>query len=178
MPPEKSFLGGFLSYLFSFFSRKQELQKETSVYKTEMMQRFDTFKKTPVKNIMMPLENVFSLSSEKEISQAMEDVRATGYSRIPLFREKNNYFNGVLYARDVLTAFWLKEEPNRALSELMLPLVSFREDMLCHQALEKLKEERQHMAQIVSHNNEILGIITFEDLVEELVGEIKDERDI
>ena len=92
MPPEKSFLGGFLSYLFSFFSRKQELQKETSVYKTEMMQRFDTFKKTPVKNIMMPLENVFSLSSEKEISQAMEDVRATGYSRIPLFREKNNYF--------------------------------------------------------------------------------------
>ena len=168
----------FLSALFAYLPHKPKPKDETSMYQTEMMQRFDTFKKTPVKNIMTPLEYVFSLSSEKQICEALEDVRATGYSRIPVFKEKNNFFNGVLYARDVLTAFWLREDPDRSISEIMLPLVSLSQDMMCYQALEKLKEEHQHVAQITNQNNETLGIITFEDLVEELVGEIKDERDI
>jgi len=169
----------FLKKLFEFLPHIhiQEEKKQTD-YQNEMVQKYKKLKKTRIQNIMTPFEKVFTLSTLKTIEEALSEIKSKGFSRVPLFRESPKKIVSVLYAKDVLTHIGSQEKKDIKIEELSHALVKMIPSCTAGEALKILQAERKHLAIIVDQKNDMLGIVTIEDILEQLVGEIKDERDI
>ena len=99
-----------------------------------------------------------------------------GYSRIPIFEGAVDNILGVLYAKDLLT-IWREGNPRRSLRELLRPAYFVPETNKVDDLLGELQAQRIHMAIVVDEHGGMAGVVTLEDLVEELIGEVQDEYD-
>ncbi|MBI2608623.1 MAG: CBS domain-containing protein [Deltaproteobacteria bacterium] len=168
----------FLKIVFEPLPHKQIQENKQTDYQNEMVQKYKKLKKTQIQNIMTPFEKVFSLNASKTIEDALPEIKSTGFSRVPLYTDSPKKILSILYAKDVLTHIWSHKEKNLKIAELAHPLVKMIPSFTAQEALKILQTERKHFAVIVDQKNNMLGIVTIEDILEQLVGEIKDERDI
>lgn len=134
---------------------------------------FDT-DTTPVRRVMTRRKDIRAISIESSASQAAELMLETGYSRLPVYQGTLDNLVGLIYMKDLL-----RDDADAVrLSHLLRPLLSIMPGESVEQVLKVLGKNRTHMAAVRSPNGELLGIITLEDLVEEIVGEITDEHDV
>lgn len=102
-------------------------------------------------------------------------ITETGYSRIPVCRETIDDVVGILYTREYLLTLQINEPRNP--EKLLHPVKFVPESMPAHDLLKEMQKERMHMAMVVDEFGGVAGIVTMEDILEELVGEIWDESD-
>jgi len=140
----------------------------------QMISRIFRFTRAEARKAMVPLVRVEAVPEETTIAGAIEVVRREGFTRIPVFRERIFDIVGVLHVFDLLQA----PDLSRNVSELMRPVSYFPEATTLDEILFALQRTGETLAVVVDEYGGASGIITIEDLLEEVVGEIEDEHDI
>lgn len=127
--------------------------------------------RTPVERVMTPLAQAARLGSDSRVAEAVALVRETGHSRLPVTDAAGN-IRGLVFFRDLIRA--RAEDPVTAYER---SLAAFPWNMGLDEAIDALTDRRQSMAAVVDSRDRSIGILTLEDLLEPLVGEIVDEHD-
>jgi CBS domain containing-hemolysin-like protein len=131
---------------------------------------------TKVREVMVPRIDIVAISGVASLDEALDTVIAAGHSRIPVFTGTIDSIDGLLYAKDLLKAFRARDfEPN--MRDLLREPYYVPESKPVDELLEDLQTRKVHMAVVVDEYGGTAGVVTIEDLLEEIVGEIQDEYD-
>lgn len=131
---------------------------------------------TVAREIMVPRIDITALDVNLPVDQAASLLLASGFSRVPVYEETIDNILGVLYARDLLRVSQLDDQ-TASIRELARPAYFVPESKKVIELLAEMQAQRVHMAIIVDEYGGVAGVVTLEDIVEEVVGEIHDEFD-
>ena len=131
---------------------------------------------TSVKEIMIPKVEMVNIYIDDSSEKLLETVIESGHSRYPVINEKKKKVEGILLAKDLLPLLSNNEEVN--LDSIMRDAKVVPETKRADSLLEEFKKDKSHLAVVIDEYGEICGLVTIEDILEELVGEIEDEHDI
>jgi CBS domain containing-hemolysin-like protein len=124
---------------------------------------------------MVPRTKVIGINIESPREKVIEQLIAEGYTRLPVYRETLDEILGVVYSKDVLA---LIEHPSLIiLEDIIRPAAFVPETKLISELLRELQYKKYHIAIVVDEFGGTAGIVTMEDIIEEIVGEIQDEYD-
>lgn len=142
----------------------------------EMIHSIFEFGETKVSEIMVPRIEMVCVDVEMPFREALGVVIEAGHSRIPVYEGSIDNIVGVLYAKDMLAAL-ASGPPPSSIREIMRAPVFVPEGKLVNDLLRELRREKVHIAIVVDEYGGTAGLVTIEDLIEEIVGEIEDEFD-
>lgn len=131
---------------------------------------------TLVREIMVPRIDLLALEVNTPIDEAMEALQRSGHSRVPVFKDSIDNILGLLYAKDLL-GIWREGKREVFLSDHLRQAYFVPEAKKADDLLAELQAKRIHMAIVVDEYGGVAGLVTLEDIVEEIVGEIRDEYD-
>lgn len=147
---------------------------DTTKQEQKMLEGIVTFGSTEARQVMCPRIDMFALEEDTAFKEVLEQIKTQGFSRVPVFQESADSITGVLHVKDLLPHIgkkgfnWssLKREPfyipeNKKLDDLLL----------------EFKEQKKHVAIVVDEYGGTSGLVTLEDVIEEIVGDISDEFD-
>jgi putative hemolysin len=135
------------------------------------------FGDTVVREVMIPRPDMVAIEARATVNDAMEVVMAAGYSRIPVYDQGIDDINGLLYAKDLMRAVRDKRGDVQV-RELVRNANFVPETKRVAELLPEMQKQKSHMAIVVDEHGGTAGLVTLEDLIEELVGEIVDEYDV
>src|SRR5205807_2765181 len=143
---------------------------------TEMIHSIFEFADTTVREVMIPRIDMVTLESDATVNEAVDLALQGGFSRIPVYEESIDNIIGVLFTKDMLKQ--LREDHNSLpIRELVRPPYFVPESKKLDDLLHEIRQKRTHMAIVVDEYGSVAGLVTIEDLVEEIVGDIQDEYD-
>jgi CBS domain containing-hemolysin-like protein len=131
---------------------------------------------TLVREIMLPRIYINALDISTPLQEAVDVLIQSGHSRMPVYQESVDNILGLLYAKDLLKV-WRKGDQIESLRSLLRPATFVPEAKKVDDLLEEMQEGHVHMAMVVDEYGGIAGLVTLEDIFEEIVGEIQDEYD-
>jgi CBS domain containing-hemolysin-like protein len=134
------------------------------------------FTDTIVREVMVPRTDMITINGESSTDDAVDLVLSSGRSRIPVTGDSIDHVLGILYARDLLEMFDKEASPHSA-AELCHEAYFVPETKQVADLLSEMQAKQQHLAIVVDEFGGTAGIVTIEDLLEEIVGEIADEYD-
>ncbi|MCD6362277.1 MAG: HlyC/CorC family transporter [Armatimonadetes bacterium] len=129
-----------------------------------------------VRDIMVPRVDIVAAPEDMHVEDLVELAVETGYSRIPIYRESVDHITGVVYVNDLIVHL-SRGDNHLQLSELARPPVLAPESKRLDEMLAELRQKKVHMAIIIDEFGGTEGLVTIEDILEELVGDIEDEHD-
>ncbi|MBJ6726944.1 hemolysin family protein [Geomesophilobacter sediminis] len=132
---------------------------------------------TVVREIMLPRTGMACVSIESEISDVLEAVIACGHSRLPVYQGTIDNIVGLIYAKDLLR-YWGTENSAIELKSIIRPPFFVPETKNLEALLHDFKKRRVHMAVVIDEYGGTAGLVTIEDLLEQIVGDIQDEYDL
>ncbi len=134
------------------------------------------FDDTVIRSVMTPRTKMFALNSKMLLFQALPQINQSGYSRIPIFGDTNDDIIGIIYVRDILKEL---EKDNKMISleHIAKKPIFASQEKLISSLLKEMQGRKTHMAIVVDEHGGVEGLVTLEDLLEEIVGEIEDETD-
>lgn len=131
-----------------------------------------------VRSVMVPRVDVRAVENTTAIRDAVPEFFATGFSRLPVYRETPDHVLGTLHIKDVFRLLWADGEViSRPVTDLIRPAYFVPETKPIDELLEEMRGLRSHIAVVLDEYGGMAGIVTLEDLLEELVGDISDEFD-
>jgi CBS domain containing-hemolysin-like protein len=133
------------------------------------------FTESTVESVMVPRTEIEALDAELSASEMLEVFEQTGYSRMPVYRDSLDNVIGVLLYKDVSRA--VRKGQEVAVEELIRPPIFLPTSVKLNDALRTLRRSSEHMALVVDEHGGVEGMVTLEDLLEEIVGDIRDEHD-
>lgn len=143
------------------------------------------FKERIVREVMVPRVDVFSLSADTTIKDAAKLLESEGYSRTPIYRNTVDNIVGVLMYKDILSKYMEYELKGHDQKVLLAPIESIQKSVLhvpetkkISSLLQEFRKKQVHLAIVVDEYGGTEGIVTIEDILEEIVGEIADEYDL
>jgi putative hemolysin len=140
----------------------------------EMIRNIFEFTDRRVSEVMVPRPDMFELSSRMTIAEAGPPVRKSGYSRIPIYEQDRENITGMVFTKDVLGAY-IDGRTDQLLQKIAHPVLFVPETKLIGELLQELQRGRQNLAIAVDEFGGVSGMLTLEDLLEEIVGDIQDE---
>jgi len=145
----------------------------------EMIRSIFEFHDTAVREIMIPRIDMVSLDGDALINEIVDEVNGSGHSRIPIYRGNVDQVIGILYSKDLLKLVkeGRFEAGGRKLAELVRPAYFIPESKKIDEVLDEFRAQRIHMAVVIDEYGGTAGLVTLEDVIEEIVGEIEDEFD-
>lgn len=134
------------------------------------------FTNLTVGKIMVPRTQIVAFDVEMPAREMVAKAVESGYSRVPVFQDTLNNIVGILYTKKLLSPL-LSQNPPKDIRDFLLSPYFVPEAMKIGEVLQRLQRKKLHMALVTDEHGEIEGLVTMEDLVEEIVGEISDETD-
>ena len=153
---------------------KGTLEKEEK----EMIHSIFEFGETTVKEIMVPRIDMISVSADADINTLLKLIKKNMHSRIPVYHDKVDNIIGIIFAKDLLP--YLEKDPPKEFKPQTLARKAYfvPEQKKIDALLREFQTETIHMAIVVDEYGGTAGLVTLEDIIEEIVGEIQDEHDI
>ena len=130
-----------------------------------------------VKEIMIPKVDMVTIQIEEDTNKVINKIIESGHSRYPVLGNERNEVAGILLAKDILPKLF-KGSIDFDLNEMLRDPNVVPETKKADSLLEEFKQDRSHLAVVIDEYGEICGLVTIEDILEELVGEIEDEHDV
>ena len=158
-----------LSQALELTSEEDKLHEDHKI-----LQGIVTFGNTDTKQVMKPRMDIFALDETASYESIMPEIIANGYSRIPVFKENIDTITGILYVKDLMPFIDRKE---LKWNTLLRKPYFVPENKKLDDLLNEFKEMHTHMAIVVDEYGGTSGLISLEDIIEEIVGEISDEFD-
>ena len=144
----------------------------------EMLRSVLEFQDTVTREVMVPRTHVVALDVHTSVQKALELVVDKGHSRYPVFRDTVDHIEGLLYAKDLFKFFKDDASSDKDISALVRrPAYYVPESKKVSSLLREMQVRRFHMAVVIDEFGGTAGIVTLEDIIEEIVGEIRDEHD-
>ena len=129
-----------------------------------------------IRSVMTPRTKMFTLNSKKMLFEALPEINNSGFSRIPVYSENSDNIIGIVHVRDVLKSLE-HDEKVISLESIMREPVFVSQEKMVSDLLKEMQGRQTHMAIVVDEFGGVEGCVTLEDLLEEIVGEIHDEKD-
>ena len=129
-----------------------------------------------IRSVMTPRTKMFTLNSKKILFEALPEINNSGFSRIPVYSENSDNIIGIVHVRDVLKSLE-HDEKVISLESIMREPVFVSQEKMVSDLLKEMQGRQTHMAIVVDEFGGVEGCVTLEDLLEEIVGEIHDEKD-
>lgn len=158
-------LGSYISQQIQASSQQEQLENEFEILKNAL-----SFPKVKVKEIMTPRNEFEFVSEEAEIEDIRKKFVDTGFSKILISNDTNEHFVGYLHTYDLL-------QLQQPIDDFIRPFVYVYDDLLIKDLLNTLTLRKKSIALVKNQENDIIGLVTLEDVIEELFGEITDEHD-
>jgi gliding motility-associated protein GldE len=150
---------------------------DSSTQEADILKGIVNFGDISARQIMHPRMDIVALEESQGFKEVMKIVKESGYSRLPVYKEEMDNIIGILYVKDLLA--YTDENDNFRWQELIRSSVLFiPESKKIDELLREFQQKRMHMAVIVDEYGGTAGVATLEDIMEEVVGDIKDEFDI
>ncbi len=143
----------------------------------EMIYSIFQFGDTIAREIMVPRIDIVALDVDTSLNEALDVVLNEGHSRVPIYEGSVDSICGLLYAKDLLAVWRDDKQSQRKVREVMRPAYFIPESKKAGALLEDLQQRKIHMAIVIDEYGGTAGLVTIEDLVEEIVGDIQDEYD-
>jgi CBS domain containing-hemolysin-like protein len=118
--------------------------------------------------------DMFALSDDSSLEEIIPSILEQGYSRIPIYQEKKDNIKGILYTKDLLPNL---DNPNFVWQDILKPPIYVPENKKLDDLLKEFQQKKIHLAIVVDEYGGTSGLITLEDIMEEIVGDISDEFD-
>lgn len=152
--------------------------QEGSIEREEraLIERVFEFGDLKVKDVMTHRQQIFALEGSRTIREALSEILEESYSRIPIFEDHPDEIRRLVYLRDVLQAV-ANDNLDVSLNSISREMLFVPENQPIDELFAILSREKRHMAIVVDEYGGLQGLVTLEDLLEELVGEIYDETD-
>lgn len=164
------------SFGVDHLSQALELTSEGDTTKEEqkILQGIVTFGNTDTKQVMRPRIDIFALNDQMKFPEVLEEIKKNGYSRIPVYSENIDNVLGVLYVKDLLP--YLDRKSFNWMTLIREPYF-VPENKKLDDLLADFQAKKNHLAVVVDEYGGTSGIVTLEDIIEEIVGDISDEFD-
>ena len=162
----KNELGEYIEEQVEAVENKDQLDSEIEFFQNAL-----EFSETKAREVMIPRAEIIGINKSERIIELSSLFKSTGYSKIPVYDENIDDIIGFVHA------FELLKKPN-SISEILLPIEYVHEPNLITDVLKKLTRKRKTIAVVLDEYGGTAGLLTVEDIVEELFGEIEDEYDI
>ncbi|ERP38876.1 hemolysin family protein [Chitinivibrio alkaliphilus] len=143
----------------------------------QMIHNIFNFDKTSVREIMLPRIDIEGVEINTLPQKALESISEMGHSRIPVYTENIDRIVGILYVKDIMA--WISKHPSNpwSIKDLMRPAHFVPINKELADLMADMKAQRSHMVVVVDEYGGTAGLVTMEDILEEIVGEIHDEHD-
>jgi len=148
--------------------------QETTLDEQRILEGIVNFGNTDTREVMCPRMDMFALSDELTIEEILPIILEQGFSRIPVFQEKKDNIKGILYTKDLLPNL---DNPNFVWQDVLKPPIYVPENKKLDDLLKEFQQKKIHLAIVVDEYGGTSGLITLEDIMEEIVGDISDEFD-
>jgi len=129
----------------------------------------------PVKEVMVPRPEVKAIEVESTLAEVLDTVRSAGYSRYPVYRGRLDNIEGILHSKDIIC--YLIDNKDIIIKDILRKPFFVPELASLEKVLLQMQEKAVHMALVVDEFGNVDGLVTLEDIIEEIVGEIQDEHD-
>jgi len=176
----------FTSGVSPFTTSEEEISLLTQVgakegvikpYEAEMIRRVFRLNDITAGDIMTPQPFVAFIDGSQTIGQLADFIRSAQHSRFPVFDGNRDNIIGIVHQRDLMRAL-ANGETDRKVAEYSRDAVIVPESRLADELLRDFQEQKSHLAVVVNEYGRVAGIVGLEDVIEELVGEIIDEKDV
>ena len=162
----KNELGEYIEEQVEAVENKDQLDSEIEFFQNAL-----EFSETKAREVMIPRAEIIGINKSERIKELSSLFKSTGYSKIPVYDENIDDIIGFVHAFEML------KKPN-SISEILLPIEYVHEPNLITDVLKKLTRKRKTIAVVLDEYGGTAGLLTVEDIIEELFGEIEDEYDI
>jgi len=144
----------------------------------EIIASFVEFKSVLVGEVMTPRVDIIAVPVNLNFDSLIQTITESGHSRIPVYKENLDTITGIIYAKDLISYLGKEDRaPEDLLMKLARPVIYVPEGKKISEMLHEFQEKKTHMAIVVDEYGGTAGLITLEDIIEEVVGEIWDEYD-
>jgi len=143
----------------------------------DMLQSILELDETIVREVMVPRTDMVCADAGAPLGEILAAILKSGHSRIPIYKENNDNIIGLVYAKDLLR-LWGQPLNDIRLEEVLRSPYLVPESKLVSELLQEFRETRVHIAIVIDEYGGTSGLVTIEDLIEEIVGEIRDEYDL
>ena len=166
-----------LHLLFTPLSLPKE--EEPEEFEQELIDSVEEFGETIIREIMVPRVDMATIRDDSTLSTAMEFFLKSGFSRLPVVGKSVDEVTGILYLKDLTKVLHEgdKKTAKRAVSEICRKVVFMPESLAVDDLLQAMQNNATHIAIVIDEYGGVAGLVTMEDVIEELVGEIADEYD-
>jgi putative hemolysin len=171
-PPEEPQPGEAVDALIEAGEEEGILQKGDK----QLIQSVVEFSEKTVREVMTPRPEIVAVPLETSVEQFTELLRNKPYSRVPVYEGSIDHVKGIVFAHDVLQVADT-EARAQTVGKMMKPVHFVPETQRVKSLMRELQHENQHMAIVVDEYGNVAGVVTLEDLVEEIIGEIRDEHE-
>ncbi len=142
----------------------------------QILERILKFGDTTVSDVMVHREDIDAVDLSKSMDHILDFIVETGHSRIPVYQSHLDNIKGVIYVRDMLSVW--KDDRNIVLNEFIRTPYYVNNDKKISALLHEFRKGQLHMAIVVDEDRTVRGIVTIEDIIDEIMGEILDEYDL
>lgn len=140
----------------------------------EMIQSIIRFSDRTVTEVMTPRTSIVAVEAESTIEQVRDIMIESKYSRLPVYRDQIDHIEGVIYVRDLIT-YWKEGQPSQRAIDIARVTYFVPETKPIDELLHDMQKAKAPMAIVIDEYGGLAGLVTLEDLIEEIVGEIEDE---
>lgn len=158
-------------------SSSEKSSDEIEENEREMIVSILEMNETSARELMVPRIDMVTINSETTLHDALEIIINAGHSRIPVFEENIDSIIGLLYAKDLLKCFH-DNQTDRPIRELLRPAYFVPASKKVDALFQEMQKQRVHIVVVVDEYGGTAGLVTIEDILEEIVGDIQDEYDL
>ncbi len=130
-----------------------------------------------VRDIMVPRSQMVTLDIDQSLDEFLPTIIDSGHSRFPIVKEDIDHIEGILLAKDLIAYGFNQQDDEATLTKLIRPAIIVPESKKVEPLLKEFRSQRYHMAIVVDEYGGVSGLVTIEDILELIVGEIEDETD-
>lgn len=155
--------------------------EERDILSAEMLSMIESVlqvSEMQVRDIMVPASQMVVIEHDSKLEAILPQVIESGHSRFPVLNETGNDVVGILLAKDLLKFYFKKSETEFNLVNILRPAVFVPQSKRLDILLREFRVNRNHMAIVIDEYGNVAGLVTIEDVLEQIVGEIEDEYDI
>lgn len=140
----------------------------------ELIQSIIEFGDTTVSEVMTPRPDIVAVSANATVREARDVILESKYSRLPVYRDQIDNVEGIVYVRDLLQC-WPEGKEDQPIASLLRPVYFVPETKPISELLEEMQKAHVQLAMVIDEYGGVAGLVTVEDILEEIVGEIEDE---
>jgi putative hemolysin len=158
-----------IQFLINYINEKGLMER----HKTAMLKSIFELGTTPIRDVMVPETSVISINVNSTQKETLDLFSKYQFTRLPVYEEKPDNIIGMVHQKDFFQL--LSKNEDRPLRDIVRPIMFVPESAKALRVLKEFREQRMHIAMVLNEFGGITGLVTLEDVIEEIVGEISDE---